>query len=110
MFEVFGSLVRGRRAEFQDSFVDFVRSKQDEQLKQIEIPTNRFWDKSFIANLFITKGRKATNIDTITFKDRISVITADGEFWSGTIDLSQPMSVLELRLTTRDLEELDALE
>lgn len=110
MLEMLSNLVRRRRAEFADSYVGYVRSKQDEQLERIEIPTSRFWDKQFIANLFISQGRKAANIDTTTFKDRISVITVDGEYWSGTVEPFKPMSILELRMTAGDIAELDTLE
>ncbi len=107
---VFGNTVRSKRAEFEDTFAGYVRSKQDEQLDSIEIPNARFWDKVFISNLFITAGRIATSIDTTTFKDRVTVITKDGEYWSATIRLLEDKSFYELKMTAKEIAELDTLE
>lgn len=107
---VFGNLVRGKRAQFQDTFAEYVRSKQDDQLDSIEIPNSRFWDKVFIANLFITHGRVVTSVDTTTFKDRVSVITKDGEYWSANFRPAEETSLYELKLQAQDIAELDALD
>lgn len=107
---MFESFMQARRQQFRDTFAEYARSKQDEDLKRIEIPNCRFYDKRFIENLFVSNGRIPVTIDTTTFRDRITVVTKDGEFWAGSIRLLEEVSVLELRLTGAEIAELETLE
>lgn len=105
---MFEFMTRKKKADFQDTFANFVRSKQEEQLKQIQIPTARFKDQEFITNLFISHGRIAKSIDVTTFENKIAIITTDGELWTGVISPKDCMSILTLQITAEEIAELDS--
>jgi len=105
---MFEFMTRNKKADFQDTFAEFVRSRQEEQLKQIQIPTARFKDEQFIQNLFISYGRITKNVDTTTFQNKIAIVTTDGELWTGVISPEDCMSILTLQITAEEIAELDS--
>lgn len=102
--------MRGRTAKFRDTVAQYARSKQDLPLNRMQIPTARFYDKSFIENLFVSHGRIPVTIDTTTFNGRIAVVTKEGECWFGNISFFDKLSNLYLRITSEEVSELEALE
>ena len=104
---VFQRLFGTARPEFVETVADYVRSKQDEDFSRIDIPSTRFKDPVFIHNAFVANGRLPVSIDVKSFASKTSVVTQDGEFWSGELISGQETCVFRLQLTATEIFDLD---